>query len=425
MGRVEQERHAARRLRCGGAAAVRALLVATALGAGTVPARTGRVADCAPLDRPPGFRALQDAEFRDYDVIEFTLARDGEPATEIVAGVKCYQVYVADEGSGSVTVPELHARYRERLTALGAHVLFADRQRIHARVTGAGRETWFRINVQDHEVDVTVLRKKVFTPTLTRPGGRDHRLIGHMPHYVEVAVEKNADDVRRFTVPDRIDSRAVEVRGTVHEIAYAAKSRDRLSSDAEIQENYRAALRARGADILLADWRTTVARFAERGRMIWVRVASQVSDITVLTVEQKLPAVGKRPTDAALKAALDRDGGATLAAGLGVGPAMHARVDRGIVGQVVRLLRRDRALAVTVVAHTDDLGDRGANLKRSQALAEAVVEAVVKQGIARSRLAAAGAGPDRPVADNATEEGRAANRRLEIVRGAVPQQPRQ
>ena len=62
------------------------------------------------------------------------------------------------------------------------------------------------------------------------------------------------------------------------------------------------------------------------------------------------------------------------------------------------------------------VGDAASNVKLSQARAQSVVsELVSKHGIAASRLIAFGAGPYAPVASNKTEEGRAKNRRVELV----------
>jgi len=375
--------------------------------------------DCPPLDGAPGFRPVQDAERRAYDAIEFTVLRDGTPATEVIAGAKCYQVYTAADGESRLGVSELQARYRTRLEQLGAQIVFADRYRVHARLTEAGQETWFRIYLQDREIDITVVRKQALVPTLTRPSGHDYRLLGHMPHYEESDFARHADEVRRFTVPGGGDRRTVEIRGAVHEVRYRAKSRQQMSSDLEIQENYRAALRALGADVLTANWRMTVARHVDRGRMVWLRVTSQVSDIAVEAIEAKLPPPSPRLTDRALVAALEREGRVTVASGLGVGDKPAG--DRYLVRQMAFLLRRDAKLMLDVVAHTDDLGERDANVRRSQAQADAVVAAVIKQRIAPDRVQAIGAGPDRP--DNATVEGRAQNRRIELVLRLPPPPP--
>ncbi len=67
-----------------------------------------------------------------------------------------------------------------------------------------------------------------------------------------------------------------------------------------------------------------------------------------------------------------------------------------------------------VEGHTDAQGARAYNVKLSQRRAAAVVKALVKRGVPAERLVAQGFGPDQPVADNATAEGRAKNRRVEV-----------
>jgi len=69
---------------------------------------------------------------------------------------------------------------------------------------------------------------------------------------------------------------------------------------------------------------------------------------------------------------------------------------------------------VEVIGHTDNAGSRAGNLSLSQARAEAVKAYVVGQGIADESIAVSGEGPDRPVADNRTPEGKARNRRIEF-----------
>jgi outer membrane protein OmpA-like peptidoglycan-associated protein len=68
-----------------------------------------------------------------------------------------------------------------------------------------------------------------------------------------------------------------------------------------------------------------------------------------------------------------------------------------------------------VEAHTDDQGSDSANLALSQRRADAVRQALVNGGIAAARISAVGKGEANPVADNASAEGRARNRRVEIT----------
>jgi len=88
----------------------------------------------------------------------------------------------------------------------------------------------------------------------------------------------------------------------------------------------------------------------------------------------------------------------------------------GALGEVAKLLSKQPALKLLVVGHTDSVGALEANLKLSSARAEAVVKALTTtHGVAPARLKPQGAGPIAPVASNRTEEGRAKNRRVELV----------
>lgn len=84
--------------------------------------------------------------------------------------------------------------------------------------------------------------------------------------------------------------------------------------------------------------------------------------------------------------------------------------------QMAKLLRDFPALKLHIVGHTDNVGDLEYNQKLSLTRAESVTkELIVRYAIAPDRLRAAGVGPLAPVASNRTEEGRAKNRRVELV----------
>ena len=82
---------------------------------------------------------------------------------------------------------------------------------------------------------------------------------------------------------------------------------------------------------------------------------------------------------------------------------------------VFEVLEGNEQLAVRVVGHTDDVGSAENNRSLSGRRATAVRDWLVKRGVATARLSAAGRGESQPVASNATEEGRARNRRVEIA----------
>jgi OOP family OmpA-OmpF porin len=73
------------------------------------------------------------------------------------------------------------------------------------------------------------------------------------------------------------------------------------------------------------------------------------------------------------------------------------------------------ATHVEVAGHTDSVGPDAYNQKLSQRRADAVKQVLVKDGVAANRVTSVGYGESRPVADNATEAGRAVNRRVEAA----------
>jgi outer membrane protein OmpA-like peptidoglycan-associated protein len=84
--------------------------------------------------------------------------------------------------------------------------------------------------------------------------------------------------------------------------------------------------------------------------------------------------------------------------------------------QVAKLLKANPAVKVWIVGHTDWVGSAETNTALSNARAAAVVRVLTQQfGIAPGRLGPQGLGPYAPVATNATDEGRAKNRRVELV----------
>jgi len=87
-----------------------------------------------------------------------------------------------------------------------------------------------------------------------------------------------------------------------------------------------------------------------------------------------------------------------------------------IIDQIVKLLKNNPSLNLTVEGHTDNVGTPAYNKHLSEARAKSVMAAQTAQGVEARRLKAAGYGQDKPIADNSTDEGRAKNRRVELVK---------
>ena len=107
--------------------------------------------------------------------------------------------------------------------------------------------------------------------------------------------------------------------------------------------------------------------------------------------------------------------GAILAAGsirFGLGSADIEPVSRGVIAAIADVLRGCPGAAFEIGGHTDSQGAAEANQRLSEERARAVKAALEAQDLPLMRLAARGYGAARPLGDNATDAGRASNRRI-------------
>ncbi|HPI15182.1 MAG: PQQ-binding-like beta-propeller repeat protein [Spirochaetota bacterium] len=85
-----------------------------------------------------------------------------------------------------------------------------------------------------------------------------------------------------------------------------------------------------------------------------------------------------------------------------------------VLDKVIAILRRNPSMKIEVRGHTDSTGEKAHNQRLSERRADAVIEYMIKNGISPERLASVGFGAEKPIASNATEEGRKKNRRTEF-----------
>ena len=85
------------------------------------------------------------------------------------------------------------------------------------------------------------------------------------------------------------------------------------------------------------------------------------------------------------------------------------------LNSVALVLKEYNKTSITVSGHTDNVGKDDLNQKLSQDRANSVAQYLSSQGVDGGRISAVGKGESEPIADNATENGRAQNRRVEIT----------
>ena len=93
-----------------------------------------------------------------------------------------------------------------------------------------------------------------------------------------------------------------------------------------------------------------------------------------------------------------------------------------VLDKVAQTLVEYNQTVIQVAGHTDSTGSHAYNMKLSEQRADSVRTYLAGRGVPAQRMHTVGAGPDYPVADNATPEGRAQNRRVEITIVPVTEQ---
>jgi len=182
-----------------------------------------------------------------------------------------------------------------------------------------------------------------------------------------------------------------------------------------IRRNYENAIKAVGGEVVHSATGVSVMKANRNGVEVWAEVQASAGRIYFLHIVEKEAMQQVIQADA-MGAAIDKDGFIALDVHFATGKADILPESQPLIVQIVTLLRKRPALKIGVEGHTDNTGTPAANRQLSLARAQSVVAALTAAGIGANRLTPAGFGQDKPIADNRTEEGRAKNRRVELVR---------
>lgn len=150
---------------------------------------------------------------------------------------------------------------------------------------------------------------------------------------------------------------------------------------------------------------------------VWKRWQDEDESYWLTVVEKKSLEMKAKLLDAdQMKAALDAQGHVALYINFDTDATAIKPDSQPILSEIVKLLNANPALRLEVQGHTDNSGSAAHNQQLSSGRAGAVLGALLAQGIAADRLTAKGYGQTKPVADNGTEDGKAKNRRVELVK---------
>jgi outer membrane protein OmpA-like peptidoglycan-associated protein len=218
------------------------------------------------------------------------------------------------------------------------------------------------------------------------------------------------------------------IEGKKFKRTYTLKDGAQKSSVIQISRNYANAVRSMGGTVAFegapqdaecADnngLQMVIGKVVKDGNEMWVEVVPSLdgNDYYLTIVLKELMKQDVTASD--MFDALNRDGHIALYINFDTGKSVIKAESKSIIEQIVQMLKSNPDLKLSVEGHTDNVGSPASNKALSEERAKSVVSAIVSQGVAAERLKSSGYGQDKPIGDNTTEEGRARNRRVELVR---------
>ncbi len=249
-------------------------------------------------------------------------------------------------------------------------------------------------------------------------GSADHPLLTRMQNmYISVYKTSEFDRFAFKSGPKTTEA----VEGKKFEIRYVAKTGSTPPAPLAIIRNFQQAIARIGGTMVFEDSyvRVTTLKVVKDDKEIWVQVDTNWGRGYFLTIVEKQAMVQEVVANADFfKTGLNTTGHVEVPGiYFDTGKSVLKPESDAAVAEIAKLLQGDPGLKVYVVGHTDNVASLELNMNLSQARAEAVVQALAaKHGIAAARLTGRGVGPLCPVASNDAEDGRAKNRRVELVK---------
>ncbi|MBN1356937.1 OmpA family protein [bacterium] len=274
---------------------------------------------------------------------------------------------------------------------------------------------------------VIIVFMSLFTG-LAAAAGSEHPVITAIPGFTARSEYTENRDFHQhefwFADPESGEWKKQTVRGKYWYLYYEALDAEgnpnESISPVEIMENYKAAALEKGGKILLEDGNNGYLTFTIPGpdtAITWCYVEASTGSYSIYIIEEKNFEKKLNFSADHIRKELEARGKTTVQGILfDLDKATLKLESLTPLQEVVKALLADRNLNIEIQGHTDNQGSAEHNLKLSESRAGAVRDFLVLFGVDPQRLTAKGCGMSVPVASNDTEDGRARNRRVELVK---------
>ena len=251
-------------------------------------------------------------------------------------------------------------------------------------------------------------------------GSKDPALFSRMPNHSISGYTDNQFDKFEFKTGD---NKTQAIEGHLIVINYTINDNAPAVSGLQVVRNYTNAIKKVGGQIIYewedGGYQCSVMKLIKNGMETWAYVESAGNGMYKITIVEKQAMNQDVVADASSMAKSIKESGKVAVYGIYFDTGKSTLKPESIptLKEITKLLKADPNLKLYVVGHTDNVGKIETNMKLSMDRAIAVVNALVTQySVNAARLYSCGDGPTCPVATNDTTEGKALNRRVELVK---------
>ncbi|HVO75794.1 MAG TPA: OmpA family protein [Ignavibacteriaceae bacterium] len=248
-------------------------------------------------------------------------------------------------------------------------------------------------------------------------GSKDHPLLSRMPDFHISGYKDTEFDSYKFINQDK---KFVIVEGHKYYIEYKLDKGAAEPGELKIRRNVQDALKKIGGKVLYDDNfnRVSTIMLQKENKETWVEVRSYNNLYRLSIVEKEIMKQEITADAEAMGNDINSTGHVSIyGIYFDTGKSEIKPESDAAVAEIAKMLKENASLNVYIVGHTDNVGSFDSNMKLSKERADAVVKTLLgKYGIPESRLKAYGVASLSPVMSNDTEEGRAKNRRVELVK---------
>lgn len=253
---------------------------------------------------------------------------------------------------------------------------------------------------------------------------KDHPLLTRLENFYISNCEENFNELQIHTSANKTETK----EGNLFYIYYRYNSDAGVKAKSVVQiiKNYEIAITSKGGKLIYKSTNSmeynleATFYLSTKEKEYWIQLTSfagtdnaiEAYTLNILEIE----AMKQEVVASQIFEAINKNGFYALYINFETGKSDIKPDSKSIIEQLYEMLKQNPDLKISIEGHTDNTGNAQSNLTLSELRAKTVMNELIAKGIAANRLKYKGWGQTKPIADNNTEEGKAKNRRVEIVK---------